>query len=148
MMRHPFNLAIAQSYDLLICLTVSNANSLLTTRPNRTQYSLFACLQVVDSPDSKGNCGNHTAKAKEQDGGITAIQSGADTVPHFFGIATTGTRALWAAKTDSLFLKEHARAFSLCIVITQKKGKNVQGECTLLNFIRDHNFCSRLCAYA
>lgn len=78
--------------------------------------SHFLCicpLQIIDSPKAKDNRGKDSTKAKDQNGSITSIQCGTDTVANLFGITTTRSRTLRATKAWTLFLKVESSTFRL-----------------------------------
>lgn len=94
------------------------ASKIILFRQYNCLYSqLLAHLQVVDSPNSKGNGQNHSTKAKDQDWSITSIKCRSDTVTNLFRITTAGTRALRASEAGTLFFKKHSSTFSLSGII-------------------------------
>ena len=70
-------------------------------------------LQVVDGPDSKCDSEGYTTKAEDENGGITSVEGGSNTVSDFLSIATTRSGALRASETWSLLFEIQTSALAL-----------------------------------
>jgi hypothetical protein len=81
--------------------------------PGDLNFNCDTPLQVIDSPDAKGNGGNNTAEAKDENWSVSTVQSGSNAVANFLCVTTARTRALGASKSRALLLEVHTSAFSL-----------------------------------